>query len=115
MKSFLVVFFGALFILALALWVVGLSTAVVMPWFGGVRADHIGAIGMGLASVGESATVFGDYLFCLIDKPGKRKNQTYGCPGRKGMEIKSLRPDLAIRILTRSDVGNSGRKRESNS
>lgn len=83
MKSFLIVCFGALFVLALMLWVVGLLTAVVVPWFGGARADHIGAIGMGLASVGESATVFGDYLLYWIDKSGKRKNQTLGLPGPK--------------------------------
>jgi hypothetical protein len=83
MRNFLIVFFGALFILALALWVVGLLTAVVMPWFGGARADHIGAIGMGLATVGESAIVFGDCFLNWIDKPAKRKNQTFGLPGPK--------------------------------
>lgn len=84
MKNFFIVFFGALFVLALVLWVVGLLTAVVVPWFGGARADHIGAIGMGLASVGETATVFGDsLLFYWIDMPEKRKRQTYGLPGPK--------------------------------
>ncbi|HEY1790962.1 MAG TPA: hypothetical protein VGJ73_22630 [Verrucomicrobiae bacterium] len=84
MKTFFIVFFGILFVLALALWVIGSLTAVVVPWFGGARADHIGAIGMGLASIGESATFLGDYLlFYLIDKPEKRKNQAFGLPGPK--------------------------------
>jgi hypothetical protein len=83
MKNFSIVFFGILFILALVLWVVRILTAIVVPWFGGVRADHIGAIGMGMASVGESATFLGDFLFYLIDKPEKRKNQAYGLPGPK--------------------------------
>ena len=83
MKNFSIVFFGILFIVALALWIIGLVTAVVVPWFGGVRADHIGAVGMGLATVGESATFLCDYLVCLIDKPGKRKSQAFGFPGPK--------------------------------
>jgi hypothetical protein len=83
MKNVSIVFFGILFMVALAVWIIGVLTAAVVPWFGGVRADHMGAIGMSLACVGESATALGDCLFYLIDKPEKRKNQVFGLPGPK--------------------------------
>ena len=84
MRNFFLVLFGVLFVISLVVWVVGAITAAVVQWFGGVRAAHIGAIGMGIASAGELAAGILEPLFIyILDKPDRRKHQTYGLPGGK--------------------------------
>jgi len=84
MKNFFIFFFGVLLILSVVVCIVGLLTAAIFPWFGGMRADHIGEIGMGLAAAGECAAwCLGPLFMHILDKPDKRKNQLGLSGGKK--------------------------------
>ena len=59
MRKFFAIFFGALALLSFVVWMVGIVAAVVLPLFGGVRLDRIGAICFGLSLFGET------FVFCF--------------------------------------------------
>jgi hypothetical protein len=68
MKNIFIISFAALMLISLLVWVVGLLTAIVFPWFGGVRADKIGEVGFSVGLIGESCAWIFAWLLHLADK-----------------------------------------------
>jgi len=70
-KSFAFLF-KVLLLLSLMFWVVGMLTAAVVPWFGGVRADRIGQIGVAVFICGEGVVCIFGWLFKrFTEEPSK--------------------------------------------
>jgi len=79
-RNIFAITFAVLMLLSIAVFIVGLLTAAVVPWFGGIRAESIGEIGCAASGLGECCT----YLFAwLYDLSFKRKNRVHGFPGPK--------------------------------
>ena len=80
MKNTFAIIFAVLMLLSIAVFIVGLLTEAVVPWFGGLRAETIGEIGCTASGLGECCT----YLFAwLYDLSSNRKNPVLGFPGQK--------------------------------
>ena len=62
MRKKLVIGFGVLMVLSIFTWVFGILTAAIIPWFGGLRAERIGLMGMAIAGFGECGAYFFGWL-----------------------------------------------------
>ena len=68
--------FAIILLVLLALWIGGIVTGVVIPLFGGIRAERIGMAAFGAAAVAETILVVTE---CFLEwanrrKPGHRKD-----------------------------------------
>jgi len=81
MRKFFAIFFGVLTLLSIVIWVVGILTAAVLPWFGGIRAERIGQIGFTMALSGESLVEGFGWLHRRFSQDQKRPGM--GLPGPK--------------------------------
>ena len=68
MRNKIAIGFAALMVVSLAVWVVGLLSAVVIPLFGGIRADKIGQIGLAIGMTGELCAYLFAWLWRLLEK-----------------------------------------------
>jgi hypothetical protein len=59
MRNLLVISFGVLIVVSIVLWVIGILAAVVVPLFGGISAERLGAMGFTVGTAGELCA----YLF----------------------------------------------------
>jgi hypothetical protein len=80
MRNFLAIFFGVLTLLSIVIWVGGILTAAVLPWFGGIRAERIGQIGFSIALLGEGF-VYGFGWLCR--RFSQDQKHPMGLPGPK--------------------------------
>jgi len=69
-----------LMLISIAVWIVGLLTAAIFPWFGGIRAESIGQIGFAAAGCGECCAYLFGWLRTLSEK---RRSSAMGLPGPK--------------------------------
>ena len=80
MRNILVIGFAVLMLISIVVWIVGLLTAAIFPWFGGVRAESVGQIGFAAAGFGECFTYIFGWLSTLSEK---RRSRVMGLPGPK--------------------------------
>jgi hypothetical protein len=73
--------FLGLMLVSILVWILGLLTAAVVPWFGGIRAERIGELGFTVGLVGESCT----YIFAWLKLhfTEKRRQSSTGISGPK--------------------------------
>jgi hypothetical protein len=81
MRRFLAIFFGVLTLLSFVIWIVGILTAAVLPWFGGIRVDRIGQVSFTLSLFSDSL-VYGFGWLCRRFSQD-RKHPVSGFPGPK--------------------------------
>ena len=81
MRNILAISFVALMLISIAVWIVGLLTAAIFPWFGGIRADRIGEAGFTVGLIGEGCTYIFGWLWMRLSQ--KRRKQVMGLPGPK--------------------------------
>jgi len=81
MRKYLAITFGVLTVLSAVIWIVGLLTAAILPWFGGIRADRIGGIGLTVFLCGD-VFVYGFGWLCRRFSQN-RKRSGLGLPGPK--------------------------------
>jgi hypothetical protein len=64
--------FAVLLVASLGLWIVGILTAAVLPWFGGATAERVGEIGFTVALVGEGVVYLFAWLWSLVSRKGTK-------------------------------------------
>ena len=81
MRNALAITFAVVIFISVVAWVVGLLTVAVVPLFGGISAERIGAMGFTAGVVGECCT----YGFGRLRKRTTRSNThaVRGFPGPK--------------------------------
>jgi hypothetical protein len=52
MKNVFTIGFGVLMLLSALVWIAGIFAGAIVPLFGGIRAEHIGAIGLSVGMLG---------------------------------------------------------------
>jgi hypothetical protein len=68
MRNKIAIGFAALMIVSLVVWVIGILSAVVIPLFGGIRADKVGQIGLAIGMIGECCAWILAWLWRLVEK-----------------------------------------------
>ena len=75
MRNILVISFGVLIPVSVVVWLVGILAGAVVPLFGGVSAERLGAIGFTVGMIGEGCA----YLFgWLRGRITRRDTQLFG-------------------------------------
>jgi len=75
MKNFIAIGFLVLIVAAAVFWIVGMAGAVVVPLFGGVRAERIGESLMLVGMFGELMLYLTGAIFHLINRDDASKVQ----------------------------------------
>jgi membrane protein DedA with SNARE-associated domain len=81
MRKYLAITFGVLTVLSAVIWIVGMLTAAILPWFGGIRAERIGEIGFTIFICGDGF-VYGFGWLCRRFSQDQ-KHSGMGLPGPK--------------------------------
>jgi hypothetical protein len=81
MRNVLAIIFGVLTLLSLVIWIAGMLTAAILPWFGGIRAERIGEISFVVFICGDGF-IYGFGWLCKRFSQ-ERKHQVMGLPGPK--------------------------------
>jgi hypothetical protein len=89
MKNVFTIGFGMLMLLSALVWVAGIFAGAIVPLFGGIRAEHIGAIGFSVGMLGESCV----YLFGWLHKRASQSGEQFtGFRGPKRYGHKIVEP-----------------------
>jgi hypothetical protein len=89
MKNVFTIGFAVLMLLSALVWVAGIFAGAIVPLFGGIRAEHIGAIGLSVGMLGEGCL----YLFGWLHKRASQsRKQFMGFTGPKRYGHKIVEP-----------------------
>jgi hypothetical protein len=106
MRNYLAILFGMLTLLSVVIWMVGALTAAVLPWFGGIRADHLGQIGAAIFFSGDVfVECFGRLTRHFLEN---QKAQTIGFPGPK--KYGNKKHIISYRVASKADYSPANTK-----
>ena len=84
MRNALVIIFGVLIMLSVVVWLVGIFAGAVVPLFGGVSAERLGAIGFTVGMVGEGCTYLFGWLRGRVTQRGAQHFSGFSGPKKYG-------------------------------
>jgi hypothetical protein len=84
MRKYLALTFGVLTVLSAVIWIIGLLTAAILPWFGGIRAERLGEIGFSIFLCGDGVVYVFGWLCRHFSKNQKRPGLGFPGPKRYG-------------------------------
>jgi hypothetical protein len=84
MRNILVISFGVLILLSVVVWLVGILAGVVVPLFGGISAERLGAIGFTVGMAGEGCAYLFGWLRGSITRKDAQQFSGFSGPKKYG-------------------------------